>query len=156
MKVLRSILAVVVGWIVSAVVMTAIHFLSVVIHLPPGENSALEMMKRLSEDSEAMKAWLNAAPASAMFSVLAAWQAGAFIGGLVCALIAGRARVLHAAIIGILVLFGTIANFFDMKSKYDFTHPDWMIVAGLLLPIPISLVAGKLVSYFLPPPGNTP
>jgi hypothetical protein len=118
MDILRSVLAVLVGAVVSFIVIFGIQTL----------------------------------PTSPMVVVLLSWQAGAFVGGGLSGLIAGRGRMLHAGIIGCVVLMLTIYNFFDMKRQYDFSHPDWMIVAGLLLPLPVSLFAGKLVSMLLPPP----
>ena len=35
--------------------------------------------------------------------------------------------LLHAGIIGALVLAGTVSTLFDMKREFGFSHPDWMI-----------------------------
>jgi len=78
-----------------------------------------------------------------------AWAIAAFFGGGVAALIAGRGRMLHAGIIGALVLAATVINFFQMKSLCDYMHPAWLIATGVLLPIPLSLAAGKIVSKWL-------
>ena len=90
-----------------------------------------------------------------MIVVVVAWVVGAFLGGGVSAWIAGRWRMLHAGIIGAVVLAVVVVNSLNMKTQYDFSHPDWMIVAGLLLPLPASLLAGKIVSMLLPPPAAT-
>jgi hypothetical protein len=99
-----------------------------------------------------MSEWIKTLPTEANVLVLLGPQLGAFLGGAVSALIAGRGRYLHAGIIGGLVLAGTIWNFYEMKNEYNFTHPNWMIVLGLLLPLPVSLLAGKVVSRRSPPP----
>lgn len=57
----------------------------------------------------------------------------------------------NAGIVGAWMLLGTVIMVFLLP------HPAWMIVAGLLLPIPVALIAGKLVSVMLPSPaGPTP
>ena len=106
-----------------------------------------EMVQRnFSNNQLAVHAYLESLPTAAFVIVLCGWQLGAFVGGAVAALIAGRARVIHAGIIGGFVLLGTVINFLSVRDNANFTHPDWMIVAGLLLPLPVSLIAGKLVA----------
>jgi len=120
MKILRSILAVIVGSIVAMVPVSIVEMIGQAIYPPP--------------------------ETGAMVAVLIAWQVGAFFGGAAAALVAGPGRCLHAAIIGVFILLLSVAMM--MISPY----PDWMKVAGLLLPLPISLLAGKIVSQLLPPP----
>jgi hypothetical protein len=139
MKILRSILAVVAGFIVSAMVTFAIQQISHRMYpLPEGTDTS---------DMEALSKLLPTMPIGALLMVLFSWEFGAFIGGAVAALIAGRARCWHAGIVGGLVLASTITVFFMLRG-----HPEWMIVAGLLLPLPVSLLAGKLVSLLVPTP----
>ena len=45
----------------------------------------------------------------------------------------------------------SVWTIYDLKQKYDVMHPNWMILAALLLPLPVSLLAGKLVSMVFPP-----
>jgi hypothetical protein len=52
----------------------------------------------------------------------------------------------HAAVVGVLVLAATVMIFYRLKVEYDISHPDYMILIGLLLPIPCALLGGKLVS----------
>jgi hypothetical protein len=158
MKILRSIAAIVVGSIVSIVVIIAVEFIGGLLFKPadaPGLDDMGKLFKWLEkqqEDPRKMSEWIKTLPTEAHVLVLLGWQVSAFLGGLVSALVAGRGRCLHAGIIGGLVLAGTIMNFFNMKNQYDFTHPDWLIVLGLLLPLPVSLLAGKIVSLRSPPP----
>jgi hypothetical protein len=157
MKIIRSVLAVVIGWIISMAAISAMEIANFALRMPAGEESILGAMQKLSQDPQAMKAWFESMPPDAMGMLLGGWEAGAFFGGLVCALIAGRARVFHAGIIGVTVLAGTILNALELKRTYEYTHPDWLLLAGLLLPIPVSLLAGKLVSMLFPsPPVNSP
>jgi hypothetical protein len=143
MKILRSILAVVAGFIVSAMVTWAIQQISNRMYpLPEGTDMS---------DMEALSKLLPTMPIGAHLMVLFSWEFGAFIGGAVAALIADRARCWHAGIVGGLVLASTIAVFFMLRG-----HPEWMIVAGLLLPLPVSLLAGKIVSMLLSPSPTSP
>ncbi len=87
----------------------------------------------------------------ALVAFLIAWQSGALFGGGAAALIAGRGRCLHAGIIGFFVLMASVAMMMIIP------HRDWMKIAGLLLPLPMSLVAGKIVSLLFPlPPAPQP
>ena len=160
MKIVRSIVAVVVGWVLSGIVIFAIQMVNTIAYAPGGGKPIVERMedmKKMTEDPQAMKAYAESLPVTALLVVLLAWQIGVFIGGGVSALIAGRAQMLHAGIIGGLVLAATVFNFINMKRQYDFSHPDWMIIAALLLPLPASLLAGKLVSLRSPsPPASNP
>jgi hypothetical protein len=153
MKIVRSILAIVVGAIVAAAVVSAAEAVNFFLFRP--ENMSIEEFgKVLRENPKKVADWIKTLPVEALVVVLAGWAVGAFLGGLVAALIAGRARCWHAGIIGGFVLLGAIYNFYDMKNRYDLAHPDWMIVAGLLLPLPMSLLAGKLVSMLFPAATN--
>ncbi len=48
--------------------------------------------------------------------------------------------------IGAFVLLGTIMNFQMLPDA----HPTWMVIAGYVQPIPVSLLAGWLVGMMLP------
>jgi hypothetical protein len=155
MKILRSILGIVVGWFVSGVVIAAVQAINFFLYKPAetgGDTAKMTAwMKAVTEDPEKLAAWVKTLPFEAFLLVLISWQLGAFVGGWLSAKIAGRARLLHAGIIGLLVLAGTIYNFYDLKTRHDITHPEWMVIAGLLLPLPVSLLAGQLVAWRNPP-----
>jgi hypothetical protein len=56
-------------------------------------------------------------------------------------------RFIAGLIIGAFVVAGTIAN------ASEIPHPQWMIAAGTLLPIPLAWLAARLVpARPLPPP----
>jgi hypothetical protein len=158
MKILRSILAILFGACLAFAIIICVELGNFVVYGTDEKASMVERMheaqirmQEFKEDKEAMKAFALSLPEDAMVAVLLGWQAAAFFGGGVSALIAGRRRVLHAGIIGVLVLAGTIFNVLEMKRE-GISHPDWMLIAGLLSPIPLSLLAGKVVSLLLPPP----
>ncbi|HZZ79134.1 MAG TPA: hypothetical protein VFE62_11475 [Gemmataceae bacterium] len=152
MKILRGILAIVVGWIATVPVIMGTEMATFVMYAGDGQKSLTERMEELQNDEAAARAFYESLPEQARVTVLVGWELGAFIGGAIAALIAGRRRVLAAGIVGTLVLAGTIQNALLLKHKIGFAHPDWMIIAGLLLPLPASLLAGKIVSWLVPAP----
>jgi hypothetical protein len=149
-KILRSIAAVIVGLFTMMVTVGFVERLGHEIYpWPEGVNDP-ELIKKFRSDPAAGKKFVDELPTGAIAVVLFAWQIGAFFGALVAALIAASRRYLHAGIIGGVVLLASIAMMMLIS------HPDWMIVAGLLLPMPLSLIAGKLVSLLFPPPPPVP
>lgn len=157
MKIARSFAAVLIGCILAAVVITAVETLTFVRFKPadaPGFDDKakfMEWMSAFQADTQKMGEWIKSLPLEAMVVGMLGWQVAAFLGGMVSASIAGRARWLHAGIIGGLVLALTIFNMIMMKEKCGYTHPGWLIVASVLLPLPISLLAGSLVSRWFSP-----
>lgn len=83
----------------------------------------------------------------AMLSVIVAWVVGAFDGGMVAALIAGRNRPQTAAIVpALMVIAGVIGVILQMPQ-----HPMSMSVAGVLLPIPAALAGAALAKVMRKP-----
>jgi hypothetical protein len=150
MKILRSIAAVIVGCIVAVILIIGVEALNGVLHPPPNGMSMSEFMKEMEGHTPLAKEWIRSLPVSAMVMLQVAWGLAAFVGGGVAGLIAGRGRLIHASFIGAFVLLGTIVNFMEMKSKMDYVHPDWLLVTGLLLPLPLSLLGGKAADWWLP------
>ena len=140
MKILRTIVAIVIGAAVASLSVMVVHMISSMMYpLPEGTDPS---------DMEALKRIMPTMPMGALAMVLLGWETGAFVGGATAALIAGRARVLHAGVVGAWVLLGTVIVLFLLP------HTAWMAIAGILLPIPVALVAGKLVSVMLPSPAG--
>ena len=154
MKILRSILATVVGTFVAMMAIMAIETVNFLLFKPadaPGFDDLgklFEWSMAFQEDAEKLNAWVKSLPMEAMLLLLLAWSVGAFAGGWAAARIAGWAVLLHAGLIGALVLFGVAMNFYTLKTKHNISHPDWLIILGLLLPLPLSLLAGKTVALF--------
>lgn len=82
-----------------------------------------------------------AAPVGAMAMLVLAWAAGAFVGGWVGARIARHARA--AAIAVALFVMAGVAGMIVMVPE----HPKWVSALGLLLPIPLALIAAKLAGW---------
>lgn len=161
MTIVRSVLAIVIGAVIAVVVIRAVEMANFVQYGPSAEKPIAErleiMQKMKKEDPDAMKAWMESLPTSAMVMVVVSYGLGAFLGGALAGLIASCCRMTHAGIIGGLVLAGTIYNFINMKNKLGFSHPDWMIIAGLLAPLALALLAGSIVTQvWAPPPEPQP
>jgi len=135
---LRSVAAIIVGAILAFAAIGVIESASGAMHPPPeGFNW---------KDKAQVKEYIDSMPTESFAILLAAYFTGSLLGGLVAALIATVARTLHAGIIGALVLAATIANFAMLKYMMEIDHPDWVLIAGLLIPLPTSLIAGVIVS----------
>ncbi len=78
------------------------------------------------------------ASTGAMVMLVVGWTAGAFVGGWVGARIARHARA--AAIAVALFVMAGVAGMMVIVPD----HPMWISALGLLLPIPVALVAAKL------------
>lgn len=87
----------------------------------------------------AISDWLPDAPLGALVLVPTGWIVATFAGSLVAALISGRAPLVHALVVGLLPLTGTIL------VLRMIAHPVWIAVAGLAGVPLASLAAGLLV-----------
>jgi hypothetical protein len=88
----------------------------------------------------ALESHMSALPPGLLLFVVAAWVVATFVGALVASAIAQRRVVLVAAIVGILVLAATVANFVMIP------HPPWMVVAGVAGILIAALAAGKVMT----------
>src|ERR1700735_2896075 len=110
--IVRSILAVIAGIVTFVVMIAVVESLNSLIY-----PSDLDFLHATQEQKVAY--WLTL-PTGAFFIVLLGWQSGAFAGGAVSAWIAKRQQIMHAGIIGSIVLLGTFLN---MRAL---PHPEWM------------------------------
>ena len=128
----RTLLGAVAGMVMAFITIMLIEFASHQVYPPP---SGLNPMA-----AEDMGMILQTMPLGAMLLVIVAWTAGAFDGGLIAALIAGRHRPRLAALVpALIVIAGVIGIIVQMPQ-----HPMLMSVAGLLLPIPAALAGAAL------------
>jgi alpha/beta superfamily hydrolase len=95
-----------------------------------------------------LAAIVAALPMAAKLLIVAGWCLGAFVGAAVAARIAEH-RVIVAMIIGVLVVAGTLMN------AREIPHPQWMILAGTLLPLPLAWLATRLLPAHVPEPSTT-
>lgn len=96
-------------------------------------------------DKAQLAAVVAALPQAAKWLIVAGWCLGAFVGAAVAARIAEH-RSIVALAIGALVVAGTLIN------AREIPHPQWMILAGTLLPLPLAWLATRIVPGHAPPP----
>lgn len=79
-------------------------------------------------NTEAVAAFAQTMPTSALAIVLLGWLLGAFVGASVAARLAGSRKLWLALVVGLLVSAGVV------DSALKIPHPTWMIVLGVALP----------------------
>lgn len=126
---LRSVLAVMFGLLVAVIVLIGMESISHTLFPPPSVDP---------NDMDAVRALMADMPARMFVMVLIAWSLSALTGGLVAGRVAGRGAVGHAAVIGVLLTIGAIANFVMLP------HPVWVVIVGLGLFLPMAVLGGWL------------
>lgn len=133
----RTVLAVVAGLVVALLAMIAVEFLALQLWPPPAglvlENEA-DLARLVELASPAKKA-----------AVVFGWALAGFVGGWAAARISLRHRIGAAAAVGVLVVAGVVLN------ATSIPHPMWMNVLGVLLPVPLALLAARLAPKRMPP-----
>ncbi len=90
------------------------------------------------KDVEALKEYVATLPAGALLFVLLAWAVGSFGGGWLAAKIADRKRLVHALVVGgVLMAFGIV-------NLVTIPHPLWFAVVGVVLFLPAACAGAKL------------
>lgn len=126
----RTVLGILLGIVTTMLVISLVETLGHAIYPPP---DGLD-----PGNPEHVGHIIALAPTGALAMVVLAWCVGTFIGAWVGARIARHPRVAALAS-AFVVMFGVIAM---IKLVPD--HPTWMAVLGLLLPLPLALIAAKL------------
>ena len=134
---LRTAVGVVAGIVVAWLVITLSQLLSAALYPPPPGTDLT--------DPAALADFINTAPVTAMACVIAGYALAALSGGWVAARISRRHPRLAALIVGALVLLGVVLNYTMIP------HPTWMLVSGVLLPVPMAWLGIRLAR-----PGRTP
>ncbi len=135
MKVSRKILAVVFGIVVAVVLIIAIEALGHAVYPVP---DGLDLT-----DPEALQAYVMDAPVAALLFVLGAWLVATLVGGLLACFIAKESPLVYSAIIGGLVLLGTIINLMSIP------HPTWFSITAISAIIATIFVTSRLGSSFV-------
>ncbi|MCU0253263.1 MAG: hypothetical protein MUE47_01875 [Acidobacteria bacterium] len=133
MRILRSIAAVVLGFVTASVVMMLVESVNGRVLYPELAKAAEGVT-----DREAIRALFAAAPAGALLVVIGGWIAGSFAGGWVAARVSGRAGVRHGLVLGLLLTLAGIANNLMLPP------PLWFWVAGLVVMLPAAWAGAKL------------
>lgn len=84
--------------------------------------------------------YLKTAPLMVFVFPLIAWAAGSLIAGVVAKLIY-RINNKAAFIAGAVQLVFVLINFFVVPC-----HPYWMMITGVLLPVPMAMLGSRLLS----------
>ena len=131
----RKVFAVVLGVIAAVVVIIAIEALGHSLYpLPAGMDVT---------DTEAMNAYVMTLPVTALLIVMAAWIVATLVGGLLACIIARETPLIYSAIIGGLVLLGTIINLMSLP------HPLWFSFTAVLAIIATIFITGRIGSTFV-------
>ena len=134
-KTVRSILALIAGFIAASVVMVLFETLNAHVLYPE-----LGKMAEGMADREAIRAWMAGAPVGGFLVVLLGWIAGSFTGGFVAARIGSHAPVGHAVVLGGLLTLAGIANNLMLPP------PVWFWVVSVFVFLPAAYAGGRLAT----------
>ena len=127
---LRTAVGVVAGIVVAWLVIVLSQLLSAALYPPPPGTDLT--------DPAVLADFINAAPVTAMACVIAGYALAALLGGWVAARISRAHPRIAAMIVGALVLLGVVLNYTMIP------HPTWMLVSGVLLPLPMAWLGARL------------
>ena len=89
-------------------------------------------------DPDQLATIMDTIPFAAKAAVVVAWGCGSFVGGFVASKISkDPGNVASLLTGGVLLLFGVM-------TMFAFPHPIWMMVAGVLLPIPCAYAGAQI------------
>ena len=138
----RSILAILAGFLAGSCVVWMIDLGSNFIHPPPPDFKM--------SDAETLRAHVARAPLAVKLLVGVAWTVGPLVGAWLAAWIAQRAKATHGLIVGGLFLL------MNVISILNFPLPAWISVTCIVVP-PISSFAGALLGRRMSgPPSSGP
>lgn len=127
---LRSVLAVLAGILVMGITVAAVQWLGHSLYPPPADIDPT--------DHDAMIALISQMPKMALGMVLVAYAFGTFLGAFTATTISLAHKRGVAIVIGVVMLALVGLNFAVIP------HPMWMVAAGLLIPLPVALLAWRL------------
>lgn len=130
MRIVKSILAIIVGVVIGSVVNGGIIFLSNAIF---GAPEGMDLF-----DAESVKAHADKLTTANFVGTLLAHQLGTLVGSFVAAKIAPAGKMIFAIVIGAWFLLGGLYAISLIPA------PIWFVVADLVLYIPLAFTGGKL------------
>jgi len=128
---LRTMLAIVTGLITAMLVIFGVEAVGLLFFPPPAGmrlETEADLARLVAMASPAAKAWL-----------VFGWALGSFIGAWVAARISHRHRRIAALAVALFIVAGTAMN------AMVIAHPLWMNLLGILLPVPLALLAARVV-----------
>jgi hypothetical protein len=132
--VIRSILAVIAGFVVASVVM-------MIVETANGRLLYPELRKRAEgvTDRQEIKAIMASAPVGALSVVLIGWALGSVAGGYLATLISRKPPGGHALVLGALLTLAGVANNLMLPP------PFWFWIATFAVLLPATYVGARLV-----------
>jgi hypothetical protein len=130
---LRSIAAVVVGFVAASIVMMIVETMNGRVFFP-GLGKAAEGVT----DREQIRVLLAKAPLGALLVVIAGWGLGSGIGGWATAKLAARAPAKHALVLGALLTLAAVGN------NLMIPPPLWFWIASLPVLMPAAYFGARL------------
>jgi len=133
--VIRSILAVIVGFVAASAVMMVVETVNGRVLYP-------ELVKRAEgvTDREEIKAIMASAPVGALAVVLVGWALGSMVGGFLATLISRKPPGGPALVLGILLTLAGVANNLMLPP------PIWFWIATFAILLPMTYVGARLVA----------
>ncbi len=132
-KIVRSIGAVIAGFVAASAVMMLIETVNGHVLYPE-----LGKMAEGVTDKEVIRAMLASAPVGALLVVIFGWVLGSLVGGFVAAWIGQDAPVRHALILGGLLTLAGVANNLMLPP------PGWFWIPTLLVFFPAAYAGARL------------
>ena len=134
---IRKILAVIAGVVVAILTIFMIERLGHAVYPPP---TGIDF-----SDPEAMSAYTDNASAMELLFPALAWVVATFLGGSLATAIARGAPMVNAAIIGGLILFGTVMNLVMIP------HPLWFSIVAIVAIIAAIFGTARFAARFVHP-----
>jgi hypothetical protein len=132
---IRSIAAVVAGFVVASIVMMIVETINGRALYPELGKAAVGM-----KDPEQIRALMATAPVGALLAVIAGWILGGVAGGWVSARLAAQAKLAHGLVLGALLTLAGIANNLMVPP------PLWFWIVSLVVLIPAAYIGARLAS----------
>jgi len=132
-KVVRSILAVIAGFVAASAVMMVIETVNG--HVL---NPELGKMAQGMTDREAIRALMASASIGAFLVVLFGWALGSLVGGFLAAWIGRNTPVAHALVIGVFLTLAGIADNLMLPP------PTWFWISSLVVLLPAAYAGARL------------
>jgi hypothetical protein len=135
LSVLRSVLSIVAGFVVASIVMMLLESVNGKFLFPGLAESAQGVA-----DRERLREILADAPVGAFLVVIVGWILAGIAGGFTAAKIAGKAKVLHSSVLGVLLTLAGVAN------NLMIPPPIWFWAASLVVLFPAAFFGGRLAA----------
>ncbi|HTL98929.1 MAG TPA: hypothetical protein VL181_09005 [Holophagaceae bacterium] len=132
---LRTVAAVIVGFVAASIVMMIVEFLNGHVFYPGLGKAAEGVM-----DSEVLRGLLAHAPLGAMLVVIGGWTLGGLTGGWVAA------KISHSSSMGPALAVGGLLTLAGIANNLMIPPPAWFWVASLIVLMPAAYAGARLAA----------